>query len=232
MSGKITAQVLADTIRSYLEPVNQPLITLDKNIQTSITGLNGRLDCFEASWNQQLKDLESRQTRQFTEKITVLEKQVASLESKANDPSVAVAKELSLQEEKKSNIILFRLPEATSDEDKSTVSAILQSIDASPMTFNCYRVGKNASPTAPATRSGSNMPSRPIVVQFKFESEKVTALEGAAKLRHSLSFKDALIRPALTKAQRELNKLSEAALKAEAYQRNAALSNTEKDLFH
>jgi hypothetical protein len=40
MSGKITAQVLADTIGSYLEPVNQSLIT----IQTSIAGLNGRLD--------------------------------------------------------------------------------------------------------------------------------------------------------------------------------------------
>jgi propanediol dehydratase small subunit len=76
------------------------------------------------------------------------------------------------------------------------------------------------------------MPSRPIVVQFKSESEKVKALEDAAKLRHSLRFKDVLIRPDLTKAQRELNKLSEAALKAEAFQRNAALSNTEKDFFH
>jgi predicted thioredoxin/glutaredoxin len=132
MSGKITAQVLADTIRSYLEPVIQSLIT----IQTSITGPNGRLDRSD----QQMKDLESRLTSQFTEKITMLEKKVASLESKASDPSMAVAKELSLQEEKKSNIILFRLPEATFDEDKSMVSAILQSIDASSTTFNCYRV--------------------------------------------------------------------------------------------
>jgi hypothetical protein len=118
---------------------------------------------------------------------------------------VAVAKELSLQKEKKSNIILFRLHEATSDEDKSTVSAILKFIDASPTSLNCYRVGKNASPTAPATRSGPNMPSKPIVVRFKSESEKVKALEGAAKLRHSSHFKDVLIRPDLTKAQRELN---------------------------
>jgi hypothetical protein len=56
----------------------------------------------------------------------VLKTKVASLESKASDPSMAVAKELSLQEEKKSNIILFRLPEATSDEDKSCFSYDVQ----------------------------------------------------------------------------------------------------------
>jgi hypothetical protein len=103
---------------------------------------------------------------------------------------------------------------------------------ASPTTFNCYRVEKNVSPTAPATQSGSNKSSRSIVVRFKSKSEKVKALEGAAKLRHSSHFNDVQIRPDLTKAQRKLNKLSEAAFKAEAYQRNAALSNTEKDLFH
>jgi hypothetical protein len=53
-----------------------------------------------------------------------------------------------------------------------------------------------------------------------------------AKLRHSSHFKGVLIRPDLTKAQRELNKLSEVALKARAHQRNAAISNTDKDLFY
>ena len=191
------------------------------------TSSEKRIEVLESNLLDCLKTID-RQNNTIAE----LEKKVAEgnkvVEKCKDDATAAVRAEISELDERKSNLVVYGLPEsAAADaeakmaEDNVKVTEIVEAVEAADCKF------------AVKHRAGKPMPDkvRPLIISFDTPQMRDKVILNAKKLSGKDKFKKVYLAPDLTKRQREDDAAKEAELKAEANAKNEDLSDEEKNSF-
>jgi hypothetical protein len=233
--AKVTQQMLIDTIRTQLEPVNQSLLNLDGNIKQAVTQLKNEVQQLanELATNSKLIsdvktifetkmiDLEKRVANLEAGPVEgqALEERIKGLEEAKGNTMGAVYEELYQMEAREKNIAIFGLEEEgeTGETDEVRGGNLLKEIGAEAE-FQCYRTGPKV--------SGKK---RAVIMKFKTVEQKRKVLASTKNLKGKEEYKGITLSPDFTKQQRELSKKREAALKIEVEKRNETLTERQKN---
>ena len=209
-----------------IELVNKIVVVVDK-----IDVVEKRIDASEARIQTKIDAVEKRidasvksTLEELGKKMNTMESDLQQVKKSCDDNLMVTLKELNEMEEKRSNIIIFGLPECLSqggssprDSDASQVDGILEKVTGHKVAFDVkFRIGQK-----------EENKTRPIVVKIRDPSSKEEILKGSTALKDHLEWKNVYIKPDLTKRQRELFKKHEEELREEAGRRNAHLKNGE-----
>jgi hypothetical protein len=247
--SKVTPQLLIDTIRTQLEPVNQSLLNLksaftrnDQAIQQLADGLatNSKLisDVTQQLANELATNskLISDVKTIFETKMIDLEKRVADLEagpveSQALEERIkgleeakgntmgAVYEELYQMEAREKNIAIFGLEEEGEPGETDEVRG-----------GNLLKeIGAEAEFQCYRTGPKVAGRKRAVIMKFKTVEQKRKVLASAKNLKGKEEYRGITLSPDFTKQQRELSKKREAALKIEVEKRNETLSERQKN---
>lgn len=197
-----------------------------ERVNTMVHALTKRVEEVEKAVDQNTENLEKVETR-----VTDVEKSIKHLKSDEQVKKVAdttkddVFREISDRENRKTNLIIHKLPEPgatiTANKDKkkfdeaqmtSVFQAIKCDINIKEDVKFFYRVGEKTDRAA----------ARPVVVGFRNQGARDTVLQEARQLEHT-DFKDIRIIPDLTPRQRR----EEEDLRKEAASRNDQLTEEE-----
>jgi hypothetical protein len=244
--SKVTPQLLADTIRAQLEPVNQALLNLSsafKRNDQAVTQLTNEVQQLtnELATNSKLIsdvktifetkmiDLEKRVTdleaapvesQALEERIRGLEEAKGNTMEEAKGSTMgAVYEELYQMEAREKNIAIFGLDEEgePGETDEVRGGNLLKEIGIEAE-FQCYRTG----PKVPGKK-------RAVIMKFKTVEQKRKVLASAKNLKGKEKYRGITLSPDFTKQQRELSKKREAALKIEVEKRNETLTERQKN---
>ena len=197
------------------ELVNKIMVVMDK-----IDAMEKRIDASEARIQDKIDMVEKR----IDASVTNIEQRVSEVEKMSTENKAGTLKELYEMDEKRSNVVVFGIPEPVDsgeaslrDKDTKEVDSIFQAVTGQKKAFEIkFRIGKKQEGKA-----------RPIVVKLRDQNYKEEILNSSANLRNHGQWKDVYIRPDLTKCQREFIKKQEEELQAEAMRRNSQLKNGE-----
>ena len=175
-----------------------------------------KLDSVESYFKAAVDDLRQR--------VDDVEKQVTDAAQGVTEVKIGTLKEIYEMDEKRSNLIVFGIPEPEStgtisprENDAKEIDGIFESIVGRKIAFEVrFRIGQK-----------EQNKIRPIVVKLRDLSEKEAVLNSSAALKNHQKWGRVYIKPDLTKFQRDLFKKQENELRAEAAKRNSLLKNGE-----
>ena len=213
-------QLVSHSVQQLLVPMRKEIIDGQKAESAKIVREVNDLGTTVSDLKATVSDLSST----FETRITAIESDLAEAKKSCASNLDTMLKEMCEVEEKRSNILIFGLPEpmgagrnSPRDQDISEVDKILEKIVGRKVAFNVkFRIGAKAEDK-----------TRPIVVKLRDNHEKEEILAGSSALKTHEEWKDVYIKQDLTKSQRALGKKHEEELKKEAERRNTLLKNGE-----
>ena len=191
---------------TQLKNVSDTLLT----INNKLTSVESKLETVESKVEKSVEDVQKR--------VDAVEQRVTSCES-------ATFKELYDIEAKRSNIVLFGLPEPErtgtippKEQDSKVVDEIFDFLTGGKQAFEIkFRIGQK--------QDGK---TRPLSVNLRDIRSKDEIISKSSTLKEHPLWKNVYIQPDLTKKQQEYNRELEAQLKSTAESRNAELKNGEQ----
>ena len=223
MSRSALEEIVKDLKKKFLDQEAKTQ-ALEKKVQD----LEMKLDSVSLKFSEKTTEMEDDLTtslREFSKKL--ISNKATEPAKTTSEPKSDVFEELKLREVKKRNIIIHGVsePEGEKSEDRKDadineavkISEVLDCGIQKNKITKCHRIGKfNKDKT------------RPLVVGFEDESDKISMLKNAPKLKDlSEDLKKVSIVPDLTRKQRE----EEDELKNEAEKLNQSLTNNEAKNF-
>ena len=174
--------------------------------------------------NDKLTSVESKVDKS-EKSVADIQRRVDAVEQHITASDSATYKELYDIEAKRSNIILFGLPEpertgtsSQKEQDAKVVDGIFEHLTGEKKAFEIkFRIGKK-----------QDDKPRPILVNLRDMHSKDEILSKTNALRDHPLWKTVYIQPDFTKKQQEYNRELEAQLKSTAESRNSELKNGEQ----
>ena len=224
---KETVKDVKEQLDSFEEFVHGEFRTLDSKLIKNIDTIKELLESSMKTIGSDIKSVESNiksAVEEVANRVATIEQRVSEVEKMSTENKAGTLKELYEMDEKRSNVVVFGIPEPVSsgeasprDKDTKEVDSIFQAVTGQKKAFEIkFRIGKKQEGKA-----------RPIVVKLRDQNHKEEILNSSANLRNHGQWKDVYIRPDLTKCQREFIKKQEEELQAEAMRRNSQLKNGE-----
>ena len=186
------------------------------SVESKIDSFEIKLDTVESHFKTAVGDLELR--------VTEVEKKVTDATQEVTEVKIDTLKELYDMDEKRSNMIVFGIPEPEGsgsvtlrDKDAKEIDSIFETIVGRKIAFEVkFRIGQK-----------EENKTRPIVVKLRDLSDKEAVLSSSAALKDHQKWRNVYLKPDLTKFQRDFLKKQENELRAEALRRNSLLKNGE-----
>ena len=186
------------------------------SLQKSQDSLQNKMDSVETHLKAAVDDLR--------QKVQDVDKRVTDTAQEVTRVKISTMKEIYEMDDKRSNVIVFGIPEPVStggvsprDKDAKDIDSIFETIVGRKIAFDLkFRIGQK-----------QDNRIRPIAVKLRELSDKEAVLSSSAALRGHQQWGGVYIKHDLTKFQREFIKKQEDELRAEAATRNSLLGNGE-----
>ena len=196
---------VTETLKTLVS-INNKLTSVESKLET----VESKLETVESKLGKSVEDIQKR--------VDAVEQRVTSCES-------ATFKELYDIEAKRSNIVIFGLPEP---ERTGTIPPREQDTKVVDEIFDFLTGGKQAFEIKHRLGAKQDGKTRPILVNLRDIRSKDEILSKSSTLKGHPLWKKVYVQPDHTKKQREYSRELEAQLKSTAESRNAELKNGEQ----